>query len=107
MRKLTVCVVKKLMYMRSHLSKHILLGESKAEVCGLCLVLHSSNLRKIATRNSYYKYMSECQYFYEFSYKSVFKMTISNSSRNRPKDCKECGSCVWKCNLITHYEEKH
>ena len=63
--------------MRSHVAKHILLGDTNRPVRGfvICGVLHSGNIRKIISRNNKFKPFVECPNFFEFSYKSVFKMT--------------------------------
>ena len=90
-----------IMYMRLHIWKHILLGENKGQVCGFCGILHPGSLRKLVTRNSYYKPMSDCQYFYEFFYKSALQRSTDKKffffiswrwSHRRPKR--------WKINKI-------
>ena len=91
-------------YMRSHVAKHILKNETSGQVCG---ILHSGNVQKSSTRNKASKAIVDCQYYHNFSYKSVFKLTKSNPSSNRPENCTRCNSCVWSYNFVLHYQERH
>ena len=94
-------------YMRSHVAKHILKNETSGQVCGFCGILHSGNVQKSCTRNKASKAISDCQYYYNFSYRSVLKLTKSNPSSNRPGNCSICNCCVWSYNFLLHFHEKH
>ena len=85
-----------------HLAKHIKKNETSGQVCGFCGILHSGNVQKSCTRNKASKAISDCQYYYNFSYRSVLKLTKSNPSSNRP-----CNCCVWSYNFLLHFHEKH
>ena len=90
-----------------HLAKHIKKNETSGQVCGFCGILHSGNVQKSCTRNKASKAISDCQYYYNFSYRSVLKLTKSNPSSNRPGNCSICNFCVWSYNFLLHFHEKH